>query len=217
MAREYFRNFLWVKSSRASTRATNNPERDCAFPGRLTGVPGKRCFVNAVETLYASVPGRGGSEGVAESSTVVEKFESEWPRDIALFCCSRLSGWIGFRTGGPPFHRDHSFARFIYRSFTLEYKNASNNYCSKTLLFEARLLQFPWAVSRYIQTEPALIFVSAVRHVMLWIVNERRVIHFLRRFAFSIEQAGVYALNLRFLLIIPWTFHRTNVYFLYKI
>lgn len=67
---------------RAGKRATNNFERERAFPGRLTGVPGKRCFVNAVGSVVLA--------GVATvergwTRTVVEKFESEWPRDIPLF------------------------------------------------------------------------------------------------------------------------------------
>lgn len=57
-------------------RAINNFERQCAFPGRLTGVPGKQCFVNAAETLYASVGITGGVNIGVEKAAVVEKFES---------------------------------------------------------------------------------------------------------------------------------------------
>lgn len=44
-------------------RATNNFERERAFPGRLKGVPGKRCFVNAVGNVVQADVGNGGGGG----------------------------------------------------------------------------------------------------------------------------------------------------------
>lgn len=69
---------------RAGKRATNNFERERAFPGRLTGVPGKRCFVNAVgNVVRAGVPWNGGGNG-------------RWSKNLnqngrAIFCCSLSS------------------------------------------------------------------------------------------------------------------------------
>ena len=50
-------------------RATNNFERERAFPGRLKGVPGKRCFVNAVgNVVQADVVNGGGGGGLGIAS-----------------------------------------------------------------------------------------------------------------------------------------------------
>lgn len=69
-------------------RAANNFQRECAFPGRLTSVPGKRCFVNAV--------GNGVRVNVARVETGVETDDGWkiWIRMVARYSACSLSSTL---------------------------------------------------------------------------------------------------------------------------